>query len=711
MDGRTISTNIESWFSRSCKRRPDRVSGHTLRWFCQPWLERIISWLFTSAFSSAFCFSSFVSEFLGFLLAIPIPFQPQPKKCLGTRKLLHLARPEMLMLRNPWIRAIQCWAPVPPPVIVQGIPSLHSDSSGLHPSQHGPGADGVQHSEHVLVTSLPDSTKGAAKGHVLVKGLWAGLTVHPDRQFAPNQSLKVPDKDKRGKLVEWVEKASFDQLNRLFEIAAAERSCETLLSTQNIRLVVAGEHFVLKDLSFYAAVRKADARSRKACLNKREEKRQEGLLRKAPGDKRPASSPPVGAPAKKKKKVLNKGKEIKLPTPPKEVVIPPPTYVKGVTIRTPDPSVLPSVSSGSGRLAGLNHSGPSMPAAGRLALLAEEATSVNQPGSPHPDADVVGASCTETLPPTAPPMEETGCKSGFASFYKEVSSGPRLKVWPHRAASGSFSGNHRSHCSSVQEDHPEGSETEMAEENPTAPTQPAENDGTPDPREESHPTVLSGGSPVDDAACISASPFSYAELGEMLKRIPPGSDVDVPSAKMFEAAEMLVSGIRGMAQQRDLFRTANYMKAFVSQRKDSEEELRLRLEQAEASLSAAQDDNEALRIELAEAKSREESTDARLHEAEDEMAQLRGEVRRLRTDVSIEKKQREDLQSRLSVQKEELETEFAAEREELEADYQKQVDEMYFFGYRCCMKKHGIKRDVPSIPSGEEEKLRSKPSQ
>ena len=93
------------------------------------------------------------------------------------------------------------------------------------------------------------------------------------------------------------------------------------------------------------------------------------------------------------------------------------------------------------------------------------------------------------------------------------------------------------------------------------------------------------------------------------------------------------------------------------------------------------------------------------------MAQLRGEVRRLRTDVSIEKKQREDLQSRLSVQKEELEAEFAVEREELEADCQKQVDEMYFFGYHCCMKKHGIKRDVPSIPPAEEEKLRGKPSQ
>ncbi|RVW18458.1 hypothetical protein CK203_105240 [Vitis vinifera] len=53
----------------------------------------------------------------------------------------------------------------------------------------------------------------------------------------------------------------------------------------------------------------------------------------------------------------------------------------------------------------------------------------------------------------------------------------------------------------------------------------------------------------------------------------------------------------------------------------------------------------------------------------------------------------------------------ALKREELETNYQKQVDEMYFFGYRCCMKKHGIKRDVPSILSGEEEKLRRKPSQ
>ena len=164
-----------------------------------------------------------------------------------------------------------------------------------------------------------------------------------------------------------------------------------------------------------------------------------------------------------------------------------------------------------------------------------------------------------------------------------------------------------------------------------------------------------------------------------------------------------------MANQYDLFtdllRTTDYMKAFATWRKDTEDQLRLRLEEAEASLSTVQEDNEALRAELAEAKDREESSIVRLHEAEDEIARMGGEVRQLRTEASIEKKQNEDLQLRLSVQKEELEREFAVEREELEADYQKQVDDTFIFGYRCCMKKNGIKRDVPSIPPGEEKKL------
>ena len=77
-----------------------------------------------------------------------------------------------------------------------------------------------------------------------------------------------------------------------------------------------------------------------------------------------------------------------------------------------------------------------------------------------------------------------------------------------------------------------------------------------------------------------------------------------------------MSGLRDMVQQHDLFSdlllTADYMKAFASQHRDSEDKLRLRLEEAEASLSIAREDNEALRAELAEAKSREETLDARL---------------------------------------------------------------------------------------------------
>ena len=169
-----------------------------------------------------------------------------------------------------------------------------------------------------------------------------------------------------------------------------------------------------------------------------------------------------------------------------------------------------------------------------------------------------------------------------------------------------------------------------------------------------------------------------------------------------------------MANQYDLFtdllRTTDYVKAFATWHKDAEDQLRLRLAEAEASISTARRENEALRADLADAKTREESMDARLLEAADEVVGLKGEVRQLRTEVSIERKQREDLQLRLVAQKEELEREFAAERKEIEAEYQKQVDDTFIFGYRCCMKKNGIRRDVSSIPPGEEKKLHDKPT-
>ena len=42
------------------------------------------------------------------------------------------------------------------------------------------------------MTNLPDSNKGGAKGHVLVKDLWASLSEQPERKFSPNRSLMLP---------------------------------------------------------------------------------------------------------------------------------------------------------------------------------------------------------------------------------------------------------------------------------------------------------------------------------------------------------------------------------------------------------------------------------------------------------------------------------------------------------------------------------------
>lgn len=80
-----------------------------------------------------------------------------------------------------------------------------------------------------------------------------------------------------------MKKASFICLNKLFEITTNKRNHQTFLTTWNLfavvviqepqpyvlliilrqvpRVVVPGEHFVLKDLPFYEEVREADAKA------------------------------------------------------------------------------------------------------------------------------------------------------------------------------------------------------------------------------------------------------------------------------------------------------------------------------------------------------------------------------------------------------------------------------------------------------------------
>lgn len=121
--------------------------------------------------------------------------------------------------------------------------------------------------------------------------------------------------------MEWVEKASFDRLNKLFVITSNERNHQTLLSARNLlevirepqpyvlpiiprrlpKVVEPEEHFVLKDLPFYKEACKVDVKARQERLNQREEKRQEGKLRRVPGEKGQPSSSAAHPSAKKKK--------------------------------------------------------------------------------------------------------------------------------------------------------------------------------------------------------------------------------------------------------------------------------------------------------------------------------------------------------------------------------------------------------------------------
>ncbi|KAL6316160.1 hypothetical protein AAG906_015990 [Vitis piasezkii] len=54
--------------------------------------------------------------------------------------------------------------------------------------------------------------EGKVKGHVLVSGPWSGSSEEPDGVFSPQHSLEIPSKERQGRLVEWVDKASFTYL-------------------------------------------------------------------------------------------------------------------------------------------------------------------------------------------------------------------------------------------------------------------------------------------------------------------------------------------------------------------------------------------------------------------------------------------------------------------------------------------------------------------
>ncbi|RVX19740.1 hypothetical protein CK203_005061 [Vitis vinifera] len=526
---------------------------------------------------------------------------------------------------------------------------------------------------HVRSPALPSIGDGAAtrrrrgEGIRIGPGCMGGVIRASGEALRSNYSLEIPDR-RQGEALQDAASAR----NLMAVVRESGICCQ--YSPGKCKGGGAWGALYCEGSPIYQEFKEADAEKRRALLDNREKKKNEGTLRKAPGQKRDADSPPKKNPAKKRKLVKN-GKGVKEPTPPKNLPSSANYSRGGGMIEEPVNPAPHSISSGSGHVAGLNHSSTSLAAVVRLANLAEEAASINHPDSPN-------RMPMQLRPfglPSKRPRSARNLRSDSSGGFKIVSKRSKLVAHPPKTLL-------------------RRGEVEVATEIPAVPvmvpdevapgeTHPAVNVEALHLERKSPSAASSGGELVNDAACSSASSFSYAELEDKLKQIPPAHLTSCPQPR---CSRWWKRGLRGMAQQHDLFsdllRTTDYMKIFASRHKESENQLRLRLEEVEASLSISREDNEALRADLAEAKSWEESSFTRLCESEDEVARLRAERK-----------------------KEELEREFAAEREELEADYQKQVDDTFIFGYRCCMKKNGIKRDVPSIPPGEEKKLHDKP--
>ena len=118
------------------------------------------------------------------------------------------------------------------------------------------------------------------------------------------------------------------------------------------------------------------------------------------------------------------------------------------------------------------------------------------------------------------------------------------------------------------------------------------------------------------------------------------------------------------------------MMAYIAHNMDDSEDFCARLETIESEVVAAQ-------------KFVEEGVGL-LRRTEEEKKAAQAKARQLaekKETIAAGKKNAKEEAKRL---RQELRAGFAIQKEELEAEYQKQVDDMFFYGYRCCMKKHNI---------------------
>ncbi|RVW37496.1 hypothetical protein CK203_113227 [Vitis vinifera] len=89
------------------------------------------------------------------------------------------------------------------------------------------------------------------QGAYFVSGPWSGSFEGPNGVFSPQRLLEISNKERRGCFVEWVEKASFAQLNKLFKIDVVEWADSVLFSDKNLLALIN----IPSHLSSYSVVR------------------------------------------------------------------------------------------------------------------------------------------------------------------------------------------------------------------------------------------------------------------------------------------------------------------------------------------------------------------------------------------------------------------------------------------------------------------------
>ena len=134
------------------------------------------------------------------------------------------------------------------------------------------------------------------------------------------------------------------------------------------------------------------------------------------------------------------------------------------------------------------------------------------------------------------------------------------------------------------------------------------------------------------------------------------------------------------------------MRAYIAHNMDGNGELLTNLEMARSEVAATQKLAKEGAYLLRKVEKEKEASQVEAHRLVEEKMAMEAENEKIEEEIAQLRQELQDLRAGFAVQK-----------KGLEVDYQKQVDDMLFCGYWCCMKKHDIANDTLNFPFDDED--------